>query len=66
MITRRAVYYGEDIYHQTKMESTNGYNVKTVLNSNHQIVEMEAKSTPLTHAYITAHLVQHLRKTRLA
>jgi hypothetical protein len=55
--------YGEDIYHQIKMESTNGYNVKTMLNSNHQIVEMEAKSTPLTHAYITPNLVQHISKT---
>jgi hypothetical protein len=58
--------YGEDIYHQIKMESTNGYNVKTMLNSNHQIVEMEAKSTPLTHAYITPNLVQHISKTWLA
>jgi hypothetical protein len=41
----------------------NDHTVKTVPKSNRQIVEMEAKSKPLTHASITAYLVQHLSKT---
>ena len=41
----------------------NDHTVKAVPKSNRQIVEMEAKSKPLTHANMTAYLVQNLSKT---